>query len=343
MAKVFGGGGGSTSYGDSGASRVLPTSQRVPRTGSTQSFTSSPNVYPGTQSSPGGANSQNQYTRPEVQAFAGSSADTSCGDSGISRVLPTSAEALRSDHTQTFESTPNVYSKTQSATGSADLKDFYTKTEVQKLLKNKADISSVYTEAEVDSALDTLEGQIRASLTAFITGPEVDSKISASYNSLLSYLSQNYYNKTQTYSKGEVNSLIAAIDAGTGFVMKQPATTADNTISPGANEAIPLTLVASTDPDITTIQHWVDSQSNSVGRVRTSGRVEFYGHLVLGQNVEAWSPALDTNQRRISGVADPVHVLDAVNKKYLEDYVVEVVDGIQQGKTDIYDIDCLTY
>ena len=267
----------------------------------------------------------------------------SCGDGGISRVLPTSSEALRGGQTQTFTSAPNVSSKTQSAVGGADLQDFYTKSEVQKFLRVKADISSVYTKLEVDDALAALEGQIGISLISFITEPEVDGKISASYNSLLSYLTQNYYSKTQTYSKGEVNSLIAAISVGNGFVMKQPSTTADNTISPGANEAIPLTLVASTDSDITTIQHWVDNQYNSVGRVRTSGRVEFYGHMVLGQNIETWRPALDANQRRISGVADPIHLLDAVNKKYMEDYIIEVVDNIQQGETDIYDVDCLTY
>ena len=273
----------------------------------------------------------------------GGGGSASCGDGGISRVLPTSSEALSAGPTQTFTSTPNVYSKTQSAIGGADLQDFYTKTEVQKILRVKADISSVYTKTEVDDALAALEGQIGASLVSFITESEVDSKVSASYNSLLSYLAQNYYTRSQTYSRGQVDSLIAAVEVGDGFVMKQPSTTADNTISPGDNEAVPLTLVASTDVDITTIQHWVDNQSNSVGRVRTSGRVEFYGHMVLGQNIETWRPALDANQRRISGVADPIHLLDAVNKKYMEDYVIEVVDNIQQGETDIYDVDCLTY
>jgi len=267
----------------------------------------------------------------------------SCGDSGINRVLPSSPEALRGGQQQTFSSSPNVYSKTQSAVGDSSLQDFYTKSEVQKLLKLKADISSVYTKEEVDDALAALEAKVGQSLIAFITEAEVDTKISASYDSIFSYLAQNYYTSSQTYSKAQVDSLIAAIEIEDGFVMKQPSTTADNTISPGANEAVPLTLVASTDPDITTIQHWVDNQSNSVGRVRTSGRVEFYGHMVLGQNIESWRPALDTNQRRISGVADPIHTLDAANKKYVEDYVVAVVDAIQRDDDGLYDIDCLEY
>lgn len=278
-----------------------------------------------------------------ANVFGGGGSSPSCGDSGISRVLPTSQEALNSTQTQSFSSTPNVYSKTRSATGEANLQDFYTKSEIQRLLKTKADITSVYTKAEVDASLTQLESEINASLIQFITEAEVNTKISASYDSILSYLAQNYYTRSQTYSKGQVDTLIAAIEVGDGFVLKQPTTTADNTIAPGANEAVPLTLVASTDPDITTIQHWVDNQSNSVGRVRTSGRVEFYGHMVLGQNIESWRPALDANIRRISGVADPIHTLDAVNRKYMEDYIVEVIDNIQQGEDGAYDIDCLVY
>lgn len=277
-----------------------------------------------------------------AKVFGGGSSP-SCGDSGINRVLPTSPEALRGGQTQSFSSTPNVYSKTQSAVGDSNLQDFYTKSEVQKLLRTKADISSVYTKEEVDGALAALEAEIGQSLIAFITEAEVDTKISASYDSILSYLAQNYYTRSQTYSKGQVDSLIAAIEVGDGFVMKQPFTTADNTISPGANEAVPLTLVASTDSDISTIQHWVDNQSNSVGRVRASGRVEFYGHMLLGQNIESWRPALDVNNRRIAGVATPVHPLDAVNKNFMEGFIIDVIDNIVQDDDENYLVDALEY
>jgi hypothetical protein len=278
-----------------------------------------------------------------AKVFGGGGSNPSCGDNGISRVLPTSQEALNPTQTQSFSSTPNVYSKTRSATGEANLQDFYTKSEVQRFLRTKADISSVYTKAEVDARLADLESEIGTSLVQFITESEVNEKVSDSYDSVLSYLAQNYYNRSQTYTKGEVDTLIAAVEVGDGFILKQPITTADNTISPGASEAVPLTLIASTDSDITTIQHWVDNQSNSVGRVRTSGRVEFYGHMVIGQNIESWRPALDVNLRRISGVADPTHLLDAVNKKYMEDYITEVIDNIVQGDDENYVIDALVY
>lgn len=281
-----------------------------------------------------------------AKVFGGGSSSP-CGDSGISRVLPTSSDVLRSGQTQTFSSTPNVYSKTQSAVGDSNLQDFYTKSEVQKLLRTKADISSVYTKDEVDGAFATLEAEINQALIPFITEAEVDTKITTSYDSVLSYLSQNYYSKTQTYSKTQVDSLIAGIEIGDNFIVKQPQTTADNTISPGANEAVSLTLIASSDPDITTIQHWVDNQSNSVGRIRTSGRVELYGYMVLGQNIESWRPALDANERRISGVANPVHALDAINKKYMENFISdaisEIINSIVQEGDKNYIVDALTY
>lgn len=276
-----------------------------------------------------------------TKVFGGGGAG--CGDGGVSRVLPTSPEAIRSGQPQSFSSAPNVYSKSQSAIGDSNLQDFYTKSEVQKLLRIKADISSVYAKEEVDGAIGVLEAEVNASLLEFITEAEVNTKVSSSYDSFLSYLAQNHYSSSQLYTKAEVTSLLAAVQPTTDFIRKQPSSTASNTISPGANEAIPLTLVASTDPDITTIQRWVDTQSNSVGRVRTSGQVEFYGNMVLGQNIERWRAALDTSQRRISGVADPIQLLDAVNKKYMEDYIVYVVDNIQRGEDGIYDIDARVY
>ena len=280
-----------------------------------------------------------------ANVFGGGGSGSSCGDSGISRVLPTSSEALQGSQTQTFTSSPNVFSKTKGGTDGVNLRDFYTKSEIQKLLKLKADVSAVYTEEEIDQLLADLRASINLDLADFVTEPQVDDKISDSYDSLVSYLAINYYDRTVLYTKTEVDSLLAGIGGlSTGdFILKNPETTLNNTINPGSNEAVPLTLIASTDPDITTIQHWIDNQSNSVGRVRTSGRVEFYGHMSLGENIESWRPALDVNERRISGVADPIHSLDAVNKNYVETFVIDAVDNIIQGSEIIYNVDCLEY
>jgi hypothetical protein len=266
-----------------------------------------------------------------------------CGDSGINRVLPTSPDALQASQVQTFSSTPNVYSKTASTPTGLNLRDFYTKSDIHRLLRVKADISSVYNKSEVDAKLAALEAQTNLSLIGFITEPEVDTKIAASFDNVISYLADNYYETNSIYTKSEINALFQGLTLGEDFVSLNPSTTLRNTVDPQSSEAISLTLVASSNPSITTIQHWIDDQSNSVGRIRKSGRVEFYGHMVLGQTIETWRPALDANDRRISGVADPIHRLDAVNKKYMENFIVKVISDIDQGKDGLYDIDCLTY
>ncbi len=275
----------------------------------------------------------------------GGGGNPSCGDGGFSRILPTSAEAVQGSPSQTFTSSPNVFSKTRPAAEGASLRDFYTKSEIQKLLKLKADISSVYTEEEVDQLLAALRASINLDLADFVTEPEVDEKISDSYDSVLAYLNANYYTRTVLYTKTQIDSLLAGISGVTAedFVLKQPQATLDNTISPAGNNAIPLTLIASSNPGVTTIQHWIDSQSNSVGRIRNSGSVEFYGYMSLGESTEAWRPALDVNERRISGLADPIHLLDAVNRRFLELYVTTALSNINQDGDGIYIIDCLEY
>jgi len=274
---------------------------------------------------------------------SGGGSSKSCGDSGINRVLPTSPDVLQASQTQAYSTTPNVYSKTQPTTTGLNLRDFYTKADIHRLLKVKADISSVYNKTEIDTKLNAFKAEVNLTLLGFITEPEVDTKISASFDNVISYLADNYYERDSLYTKSQIDVLFQELVLGDDFVSLQPSTTLRNTINPEGNDAVPLTLIASSNPSITTIQHWIDNQSNSVGRIRTSGKVEFYGHMVLGQAIETWRPALDASQRRIAGVADPIHTLDAVNRKYMEDFIVKVISDIDQGKDGFYDIDCLTY
>jgi len=316
MAKVFGGGGSSLPSGSNGASSTL---------GRGGNFSS-------------GSNRVTDNTK-----VFGRTSSPPCSDSGVSKIIPTSSEALRTDQIQSFSSSPNSYSKGQSVSGDINAKDFYNKSEIQKLLKIKADISSVYTKDETDDALTSLELRINQSLIDFITEAEVNAKVSASYDSILSYLSQNYYTNSQTYSKSQVDSLISSLSLEGDFLVNQPSTTASNTINPGVNNAIPLTLVASTNPSVTTIQNWVDNQSNLVGRIKTSGRVEFYRDMVIGQNTSLSSPALDVSSRRIASVADPINPSDAVNKNYVEGYIAEIIDNIVQGEDKSYIVDALVY
>ena len=266
----------------------------------------------------------------------------SCGTGGVQRVLPTSPDVTQS--TQTFSTQPNVYSKPQSTTDNVNLRDFYTKTEVNKVLKTKADIGSVYDKDTVDSLLQTLEGQINTSMSDMVSEAELSAQLLSLSQTILGDVQSNYYEQSVLYTKYEIDALIAEVTTNPDdFVNKAPTSLLQNTINPLANQAIPLTLIASSSPNVDVVQQWIDDESNSIGRIRTSGQIEFYGNLFLGQNVEAWRPALDVSERRIAGVADPIHTLDAVNKGFMEDYIIEVIDNVVQGDDKNYIIDALVY
>jgi hypothetical protein len=265
-----------------------------------------------------------------------------CGTGGVQKVLPTSPDVTQS--TQTFSTQPNIYSKPQSTTENIDLRDFYTKVEINKVLKTKANIGSVYDKDTVDSLIQTLEGQINSSTAGMVTDAELSQQLLSLSQTLLGDIQTNYYGKSVLYTKYEIDELIAEVTTDPDdFINKAPTSLLQNTINPLTNQAIPLTLIASSSPDVDVVQQWIDNESNSIGRIRTSGQIEFYGNLFLGQNIESWRPALDVSERRIAGVADPIHVLDAVNKGFMEDYVTEVIDNVVQGDDKNYIIDALVY
>ncbi len=265
-----------------------------------------------------------------------------CGTGGVQKVLPTSPDVTQS--TQTFSTQPNIYSKPQSTTENIDLRDFYTKVEINKVLKTKVNIGSVYDKDTVDSLIQTLEGQINSSTAGMVTDAELSQQLLSLSQTLLGDIQTNYYGKSVLYTKYEIDELIAEVTTDPDdFINKAPTSLLQNTINPLTNQAIPLTLIASSSPDVDVVQQWIDNESNSIGRIRTSGQIEFYGNLFLGQNIESWRPALDVSERRIAGVADPIHVLDAVNKGFMEDYVTEVIDNVVQGDDKNYIIDALVY
>jgi hypothetical protein len=237
----------------------------------------------------------------------------------------------------------NVFSRPQYFERNLSGGDSYTKSEILKLLRVKADITSVYKKEEVNDLFTSLELKINASLVNFITESEVDAKIFTSYAEITSYLNLNYYASSQLYTKFEIDSLLQTVELGEDLITKNPLNSEKNTINPGSNPAVPLTLVASSSQNEDTIQRWVDDQSNSIGRIRKSGRIEFYGHMQLGEVIESWRPALDVNNRRISGVSTPIHALDAVNKLYVENYIIAALEDIQREEGQVFTLDGLIY
>jgi hypothetical protein len=267
-----------------------------------------------------------------------------CGTGGVQRVLPTSPDATQSNASQTFSTQPNVYAKPKAGADGINLRDFYTKSDINKFLKTKADIGSVYDKGEVDSLLAALQASVNSSILPLVTEAELASALGSLSQTLLADVQSNYYSKDVLYTKYELDVLFADVTTDPDdFVSKSPTLLLQNTIDPGSSQAIPLTLVASESTQVDIVQQWIDHEANSIGRIRKSGQVEFYGNLILGENIESWRPALDASERRIAGVADPIHTLDAVNKGFMEDYVTEVIDNVVQGDDKNYIIDALVY
>jgi hypothetical protein len=245
-----------------------------------------------------------------ANVFGGQGAN--CGDGGVVRSIPIS-------------------------------RDYYTKADINRFLKLKADLSAVYTEAEVDEKLSDLESAINLSLNGYVTDAELTSGLEGLENSLLSYFANNYYLAENLYTKAEVDNLLSALDVGNGFIKAEPTLQSEAFIDAGDADVIALKLKASASSNITDVQTWIDHENNTIGRVLKSGQVDFYGNMRLGENIPDWKPALDVNERRIGGVADPMDRLDAINKKYMEDYITEVIDNVVQGDDKNYIVDALVY
>ena len=99
----------------------------------------------------------------------------------------------------------SVYTKTQMDTklnAKADSDDVYTKTETDSKLNGKADSSSVYSKTETDTKLSA-----KADSSSVYTKTETNNLLSSKADS--SALA-NYYTKSETYTKDEVDSLVEA-------------------------------------------------------------------------------------------------------------------------------------
>ena len=267
-----------------------------------------------------------------------------CGDGGVVKSIPTSRDAIAPSTSQTYTSQPNVYSKPRAGdSGVFDQRDYYTKADVNRFLKLKADLSSVYTESEVDEKLSELEASINLSLNDYATDADLASGLEGLKNSLLGYLSNNYYSAENLYTRTEVDNLLSALNVGDGFIKSEPTLQSEAFIDAGDADVIALKLKATTSDNISDVQTWIDHENNTIGRVIKSGQVDFYGNMFLGENIPDWKPALDVSERRIAGVADPMDRLDAINKRYMEDYITEVIDNIVQGDDKNYIVDALEY
>lgn len=276
-----------------------------------------------------------------AKVFGGGNKGPGCGDGGVTRSIPTSRDAISPSDQQTYTSQPNIYSKPRSGdSGVFDQREYYTKADINRFLKLKADLSAVYTEEEVDRKLSDLQSAISSSLGDYVTSPDLTLSLQELEDSIFVHLSTNYYTTENLYTKTEIDNLISALDIGDGFIKSEPTLQSEAFIDAGDEDVIALRLKGSTSSNISDVQTWIDHENNTIGRVLKSGQVDFYGNMMLGENIPSWRPALDVSERRIAGVADPMDRLDAINKRYMEDYISEVIDNVDDKN---YIVDALVY
>jgi hypothetical protein len=221
--------------------------------------------------------------------------------------------------------------------------DQYTKAEVNSLLNAKANTSTVYTRAYIDSEFSTLSGLIAGLEASKVTVTQLNAALDGLEATITSDVASTYATLAGTYTKSEVDSLIAAIDLyPADYIRSSPATTAQNIINPGANNAIALTVRGSSVNPI--VAEWRDSTDDRIGYVSNSGTVTFENKLSLGRLVSNGDYALDLNGKRITGVSVPVLSSDAVPYSTLQSYVLEFFeDAVRPDGIPFYSLDGGTY
>ena len=223
------------------------------------------------------------------------------------------------------------------------VQDFYTKAEVNQLLGAKANTSTTYTRAYIDGELATLSSNISSLDADKINETQLNEALSTLQGTIESGVAATYATLADTYTKGEVNSLIAAIDLDPAdYIRSAPTTTSQNTIYPGSSDAIALTVRGSSTNAIVT--RWLDSSSNVIGYISNSGSTTLNGALSVGNTLSTDGVAVDVNSRRITGVAAPVLASDAVPYSVLQSYVVDFFeDAFRPDGTTFYSLDAGVY
>lgn len=223
-------------------------------------------------------------------------------------------------------------------------RDFYTRREIDRYLNDKAEISDVYkkTENYSSSEVDQLISQLN--IASYATQSYVTSSISAQVNAINADLSSNYYERTSLYTRSEIDSIITAANIGDSYISKAPNSLSDITINPSINSlSVSLVVQSSNNTGTTQVQRWENSSTDFLGAIYADGKASFTNLTTIGANVNVGEVALDTSDRRISGVADPMNNLDAVNKSYMETFITTTIDDVLTDTDENYLVDAGQY
>lgn len=223
-------------------------------------------------------------------------------------------------------------------------RDFYTRREIDRYLDDKAEISDIYkkTESYSSSEVDQLISQLN--ISSYATQAYVTTSLSTQVSAINADLSSNYYEKTSLYTKSEIDSIIATANIGDNYVSKTPDSLSDITINPSvADLSVSLIVQSSNNTGTTQVQRWENASTDLLAAIYADGKATFTNLTTIGANVNAGEVALDTSDRRIAGVANPVNNLDAVNKSYMETFITTTIDDVLTDTDENYLVDAGQY
>jgi hypothetical protein len=274
-----------------------------------------------------------------AKVFGGGSSAGSCGGNG--GILPSQKQQVVP--ARSVVSTPNVFKSGAGRTDDFDPRDFYTRREVDRYLDDKANISDVYdksllyTKTEVDNKIYGLN------LSSYALESYVDEQIESRALQIETNLASNYYQRTQLYTRSEVDVLISSA-ASTNYISKAPSDIDEVTITPQVSSlSISLLVKSANNLASTEVQRWENASTDHLASIFADGKAMFSNYVSIGENVNSDGVALNTNSRRIAGVADPVNNLDAVNKTYMERFITTTIDDVLTDSDENYLIDALEY
>lgn len=218
----------------------------------------------------------------------------------------------------------NLYGKSCTPNLSG-VSDSYTKEEVNRLLSAKASTSFVYSRTDLDGRFSSLQDTVNSISSSYVTSSSLSSQLSSLESAILDSVSGSYYLQTDLYTKDEIDSLLELIDPGPqNYVKTDPDSPEDNLINPGSSDVTALTLRGSSSNPY--VQKWLSNSTDVIGYVSNDGSVTFERELTLGRLMSNGSAALNLQSKRITGVAEPSLDSDAVNLKFLREFVLDTVD-----------------
>lgn len=274
-----------------------------------------------------------------ANVFGGSSSG-SCSTGG--QILPAPRQTV--SPAGPVSSAPNVFKSGSSITKDIDLRDYYTRRQIDKALAAKANNTSVYTNTEVYNKSEVDDKVTALNISNYATNTAVSTSISALESTINATLANNYYQTSVLYTSAQVDSLISGVSSSGDYVSRTPSAVSEVTISPSSvSLSVSLLVRSSNNTETTEVQRWENTSTDFLAAIYADGKAKFTNYTSIGENVSSGDIALFTNNKRVSGVANPVNESDAVNKLYMETFITTTLDDVINDVDENYIVDALEY